>query len=129
MVTNCPCGRSKAYEECCGLVHADFHKAITAEDLMRSRYSAFTKANGDYLMKSHHSTTRPIKEKEAIVAWAKSVTWVKLEVLATGLGLEADLEGVVEFKAHFTEDDQAGVIHETSFFNRENGHWVYVKGV
>lgn len=129
MVVNCPCGRRKALVDCCGLIHVDIHKAITAEDLMRSRYSAFTKANGDYLMLSHHSTTRPIKEKEAIVAWAKSVTWVKLEVLKTGLGLESDLEGVVEFKAHFIEDGQADVIHETSFFNRENGHWVYVKGI
>lgn len=129
MVVNCPCGRSKAYEACCGLVHANIHKAITAEDLMRSRYSAFTQANGDYLMQSHHTTTRPINEKEAIVAWAKSVRWVKLEVLNTALGQEADAEGVVEFKAHFIEDGQADVIHETSFFTRENGHWVYVKGV
>ena len=129
MVVNCPCGRSMAYEACCGLVHANIHNAITAEDLMRSRYSAFTQANGDYLMQSHHTTTRPINEKEAIVAWAKSVRWGKLEVLNTALGQEADLEGVVEFKAHFIEDGQADVIHETSFFTKENGHWVYVKGV
>ena len=129
MVGSCPCGRNKTYEACCGLLHTNIHKGATAEDLMRSRYTAFTKANGNYLMLSHHSSTRPIKEKEAIVTWAKSVNWVKLEVLATKLGAEADAEGVVEFKAYFIEGGQEDVIHETSFFERENGHWVYVKGI
>ena len=48
---------------------------------MRSRYSAFVLANGDYLMATHHKSTRPIKEKKAIVKWAKSVQWLKLEIL------------------------------------------------
>lgn len=129
MVACCPCGSSKTYYNCCGVVHQDIQQAKTAEDLMRSRYTAFTQANGDYLMASQHSSTRPIKEKEAIVAWAKLVSWVKLEVLKTRLGAASDTEGVVEFKAHFIENGQADVIHETSFFEREDGHWVYVKGI
>ena len=58
----------------------------TAQQLMRSRYSAFVLANGDYLMETHHSSTRPIKEKKAIVKWAKSVQWIKLEIVETTKG-------------------------------------------
>ena len=43
----------------------------TAEDLMRSRYVAFTKGDVDYLMKSQHSSTRSISEKEDTKKWSK----------------------------------------------------------
>ncbi len=123
---NCPCGRPKTYAECCGKIHSDILKAITAEDLMRSRYSAFVLANGDYLMQSHHSSTRPISEKEEIVQWAKAMKWIKLEVLNSTKGTDLDLEGTVEFKAHFKDGFTKTYIHEKSRFVRENGYWVYL---
>jgi SEC-C motif-containing protein len=73
----CNCGNSKIYSECCAIAHKSLKEVTTAEQLMRSRYTAFTKANGDYLMESHHVSTRPIKEKEDMVAWAKSVEWIE----------------------------------------------------
>ena len=101
-------------------------KAITAEDLMRSRYTAFVLANGDYLMKSHHSKTRPLKEKKDIVTWAKSVKWIALEILHTTKGAKNDTEGTVTFKAFFYEDGIINCIHEHSKFIREHNSWVYL---
>lgn len=129
MVAVCPCGRKKPYSSCCGLIHTDIHQALTAEDLMRSRYTAFTMALGDYLMQSHQSGVRPEKDKASIVAWAKRVQWVKLEVLQTIAGGANDQQGMVEFKANFMEEGQAEVIHEKSAFIRENGHWVYLAAI
>ncbi len=122
----CPCGRLIKYEFCCGAIHNGISKAITAEDLMRSRYVAFTLADGDYLMTSHHSSTRPLSEKRAIVKWAKSVEWIKLEVLNTFKGAKKDTEGRVEFKAYFKTKDKIQFIHENSMFVRENEQWVYL---
>lgn len=68
-LNNCYCGNPEPYATCCGAIHNNHSKAITAEQLMRSRYSAFVLANGDYLMDSHHPSTRPIKEKKDIVSW------------------------------------------------------------
>nr|WP_298539846.1 YchJ family metal-binding protein [uncultured Aquimarina sp.] len=124
--SKCYCGRLQGYDVCCGSVHKDITQALVAEDLMRSRYTAFVLANGDYLMKSHHSSTRPIKEKKSIVKWAKSVKWIKLEVLHTSKGLASDEEGTVEFKAFYFENGTLEVIHENSAFVKENGHWVYL---
>ncbi len=93
---------------------------------MRSRYAAFVIANGDYLMKSHHSSTRPLQEKNDIVKWAKSVKWQKLQILNTSMGQTTDFEGQVEFKAFFKEKGKLKAIHERSHFERENGYWVYV---
>ncbi len=126
-MSNCHCGRSKVYTSCCGIIHQDIRAALTAEDLMRSRYSAFVIAKGDYLVKSHHSTTRPSsKEKKSIVRWAKSVNWIKLEVLQTSRGMPKDTEGTVEFKAFYYNDSGMQMIHEHSKFTKEQGHWVYV---
>lgn len=122
----CPCGRPKTYVDCCGQIHQNHAKAITAEDLMRSRYTAFVLANGDYLMQSHHSGTRPISEKKEIIRWAKSVKWIKLEVLNTTQGSSNDNEGTVEFKAYFKEGFVTTYIHENSYFTKENGNWMYV---
>jgi len=123
---NCPCGRVKPYESCCGIMHQDISMAKTAEDLMRSRYVAFTKGDGDYLMQSHHSSTRPNPEKEEIEKWAKSVKWKGLEVIGSTKGTENDTEGTVEFKAFFKELGRKKVIHENSKFVLEYGVWVYL---
>lgn len=123
---NCHCGHKETYSNCCQKAHLDIACAQTAEHLMRSRYSAFVLANGDYLMQSHHSTTRPIKEKKDIVKWAKSVQWIKLEVLETSKGLRNDTEGTVTFNAYFYENGKVDVIHEKSAFLKENDLWMYI---
>ncbi len=128
--SNCPCGKPESYKECCETIHRNIANAQTAETLMRSRYTAFTKALGDYLMKSHHSKTRPIFEKEEIVKWTKSVKWNRLEILNTSGGLEMDSSGTVEFKAYYYENrfgkTKLKCIHENSYFEKENGLWMYV---
>ncbi|GAA3560225.1 YchJ family protein [Snuella lapsa] len=125
-IINCYCGNSKTYAECCQKAHIDMASVTTAEQLMRSRYSAFVLADVDYLMQSHHSTTRPIKEKNAIVTWAKSVHWIKLDVIETFKGNPHDQEGTVTFNAYFYENGKIDVIHEKSAFIKENKHWKYL---
>jgi len=126
----CNCGSGNDYNLCCGIAHNNILDVRTAEQLMRSRYMAFCMANGDYLHKSHHSTTRTNSklERKEIVKWAKSVSWVKLEIISTQAGLENDNFGTVEFKAYYLENGISGIIHEKSTFEKENGYWVYVGG-
>ncbi|GAA4295535.1 YchJ family protein [Aestuariibaculum suncheonense] len=123
---NCYCGNNKPYSECCEVFHKNGGKTETAEQLMRSRYSAFVLANGDYLMLSHHSSTRPVKKKKAIVNWAKSVQWIKLEVQKTSKGTATDNDGTVTFNAYFYENGKLDVIYEKSAFVKENNIWKYL---
>ena len=100
-------------------MHNDIQQATTAEQLMRSRFSAFVLANTDYLYLSHYSKTRPSKkEHEKIKIWTKSVQWIKLEVLNS-------TKNTVHFKAFYMENGQVQVIEENSKFVKENGYWVY----
>ncbi|MFC2110085.1 YchJ family protein [Bacteroidota bacterium] len=124
---NCACGSGKEYKCCCGPIHSGKEKAKTAEELMRSRYTAFTKADGNYLMRSYHSSTRPLSEKKEIVRWAKSVTWLSLVIISKSKGEINDAEGTVEFKASFLENGVVKVIYENSYFSKEKGCWLYVR--
>lgn len=126
----CPCNPTTEYKNCCKKAHQNINLAITAENLMRSRYSAFVLGDIDYLQRSHHSSTRPNKrEKKEILQWAKSVQWIKLEVLNTYKGTSMDSIGKVEFKAFFMENGKVKIIHENSLFYKETEYWNYVKGV
>jgi SEC-C motif-containing protein len=124
---NCPCGNDLPYSDCCAKAHENHRSVKTAEALMRSRYSAFALGNGNYLQQSHAISTRPsIAEGNEIESWAKSVSWVKLEVLNTAMGTHSDLEGTVEFVAYFLESGTMNTIKENSYFEKKNGAWYYV---
>jgi SEC-C motif-containing protein len=129
MRNSCPCGSGLSYSACCESVISGRKDAITAQELMRSRYTAFTIANVDYLMRSHSAKTRPVKERKSIEKWAKSVMWMGLTIIQTQGGEASDEVGSVEFKALYLENRKPQQIHEKSLFRRENGKWVYVSGV
>lgn len=125
----CPCGKNQTYKNCCEKIHINFSTAICAEDLMRSRYTAFTLGMGQYLNDSHHKTSRNESEKESIEKWAKSVKFIKLEILNSTLGNIDDTNGTVEFKAHFKQGVFKRVIHENSSFIKEDGSWYYLGSI
>ncbi|MDA3852913.1 MAG: YchJ family metal-binding protein [Bacteroidales bacterium] len=126
----CYCKSEKPFSECCEPILADQSVAKTAEALMRSRYTAFVMANVDYLERSQHVSTRIDKEeKESTLEWTKSVDWMGLQIVSTRAGLEADVEGWVEFKATYIEDGELECIHENSYFVKEAGLWYYQSGV
>ena len=91
---------------------------------MRSRYSAFAVEDAAYLLKSHHSSTRP-----ATLDFEPKLRWTGLEILGTTGGTAFHTDGTVEFIAHYTEAGHAGSMRENSFFVREDGNWVYVRAV
>jgi SEC-C motif-containing protein len=126
---SCPCSSGLLFDNCCEPIISGRKAAVTAQELMRSRYTAFTQANVDYLMRSHSAKTRPVKERKSIEKWAKSVVWMGLTIIQAQAGEASDEVGYVEFKAFYIENGQPQQIHEKSLFRRENGKWVYVSGV
>lgn len=127
-MNSCYCGNDKPFKNCCELIHTGKTEATTAEELMKSRYSAFVKTNGGFLMKSHSTQTRDLSSKNEIVKWAKSVKWIKLEIVECVLGKENDLTGIVEFKAYYKDKIFKRCIHERSNFLKEDNKWVYLNG-
>ena len=130
----CPCGGG-AYADCCGKYHRGAVPA-TAEQLMRSRYSAYAKGLSDYVQASWHPSTRPAEVENDAAA-----KWLGLEIrrhaahddTASVDTAAVDTASVdtasVEFVARYRIDGRAHRLHETSRFVREGGQWFYLDGV
>jgi SEC-C motif domain protein len=88
---------------------------------MRSRYSAFSRADVGYLERTQRDPT--IWAETA--TWAASVTWLSLRITDRVLGGEADVTGEVEFVARSLEAGQVVSMHERSRFSRNGGAWRY----
>ncbi|TWD84689.1 SEC-C motif-containing protein [Kribbella amoyensis] len=116
----CPCGLGAAYGDCCGGLHQGRKEAATAEQLMRSRYSAFVVRDEAYLLRSWSTPNRPPS-----LRFDDRIEWTGLEILGSTDGGPFHTAGTVEFRAHFTENGQAGDQYENSHFVREDGRWVY----
>jgi SEC-C motif-containing protein len=121
---NCPCLSGEQYRDCCGRFHSASAKAATAEQLMRSRYSAFVLLDAGYLMDTWHPDTRP-----SGLELDPRIEWRRLDIVSTHRGGPLDNQGTVEFKAHFRQDGQRGVHHETSSFLKVGSQWYYLDAV
>jgi SEC-C motif-containing protein len=115
----CPCGGDD-YAACCGRFHAG-QVAQTAEELMRSRYSAYALGLFDYVAATWHPRTRPpadsLKDDGA--------RWIGLEVKRHSASGD---EATVEFVARCRIGGRAQRMHEVSRFLREDGKWYYLDG-
>lgn len=121
--TYCPCGTNKPYAKCCGRYIAENIIPASAEALMRSRYTAYTLRDENYLLATWHSSTRP--EKLNLEEQAK-VKWLGLQVKRHEKQ-DAD-HATVEFVARNKEFGIGIRLHEVSRFVREDGRWFYVDG-
>ncbi|MER7077464.1 YchJ family protein [Saccharopolyspora kobensis] len=119
----CPCGLGEPFAECCAPLHSGERRASTAEQLMRSRFSAFAVGDASYLLASWHPSTRPDE-----VELDPEQRWVHLEILERTGGGPFDSAGTVRFRAHYRLPGERGTLTENSRFAKEGGAWYYVDG-
>jgi SEC-C motif-containing protein len=117
------CLSGEQYRMCCGRFHSGAAEAATAEQLMRSRYSAFVLLDGAYLLRTWHP-----KEAPRELDLDPEMEWRRLDIVAADRGGPLDAQGTVEFKAHYRHSGERGVLHEVSRFVREDGRWFYLDG-
>jgi SEC-C motif-containing protein len=128
---SCPCG-GPCFDTCCGPFVTGAAVPNTAEQLMRSRYSAYTRGDEAYLRATWHHTTLPAGP---IVEPDERCHWLGLEV-KSALRLrqrKANLpenpdRDTVEFVARYKIAGRAHRLHEVSRFVREDGRWFYLDG-
>ena len=119
---DCPCCSGKIFEECCEPFLLNNKKPAIPEELMRSRYSAYTQINIPYLIETTHPKTRKYYSPKAMQEWAETCNWLKLEVI------EAH-DNKVLFHAHFEDENGITQVHkELSTFKQEDGVWYFVDG-
>jgi SEC-C motif-containing protein len=127
-MNTCPCGTELTYEECCGPIIDGTQNASSAEQLMRSRYTAYAKQDIGYILSSLHPKHREGFDEKGTRQWAKNSQWQNLEIVNTSGGGEDDTEGFVEFIATYTEGGAKKEHHEVASFKKDDGKWYFVDG-
>lgn len=122
----CPCGSNRNYDVCCGLYIDGNQKPLTPEDLMRSRYTAYSQAKVEYIAKTMRSPAADGFDLEGARHWASRVKWLRLSVHHAEIDMN---KGFVEFSAFYQDGKKEQVIHEISEFHLIDGVWFYVNGV
>jgi SEC-C motif-containing protein len=124
----CPCGSGVPLNSCCKPFIDGTAQAPTAEALMRSRYTAYTLQNIDYLKSTLHGSELRDFDKDSTAKWAQESTWLGLEIVKTSAGSASDKDGIVEFKARYERDGEIQEHHESSLFRKIDGRWLYSGG-
>jgi len=130
----CPCCSGRSYESCCKPLHCGVRRAVTAEQLMRSRYSAFVLSEVDYLIATHPDPVTPsAKRRNGLLENCREARWLGLKILAVESGEVGDRKGTVRFEAWFRAGGQRHVMQELSLFQRRDGacdgDWLYIKAL
>lgn len=121
----CPCGGSERYLNCCEPLHQGLRKVQTAQQLMRSRYSAFVKHKIDYIVATTALGQQKFLDVVAISDWAKSNQWLKLEIVQAQEKLDKH-HAQVEFKAHYYDGQNDQIHHEISHFVKFENNWYFL---
>ncbi len=139
----CYCGSPEDYADCCAPLHQGIRQAQTPEQLMRSRFSAYVLAQVPYIEQTYHSTKRTANARAEIDDFARSATFISLQVLSSPENSPllprdclpsnkspetADI-GYVHFIVKFFLDDKLQILEEESRFVREDQQWRYLDGV
>src|SRR4051812_20464229 len=104
----CPCGSGGLFNECCEPLLTGQRPAASAEQLMRSRFTAHVARDYAYL----HRTYQPTAKLPYVEEIDESPTaWTRLVVHSHEPGKNSDT-AFVDFSAYFTADGAEGALHE-----------------
>lgn len=90
---------------------------------MRSRYTAYSQANINYIQETMRGDALQNFDAEEARNWAQSIKWLKLEVIRSSMSAED--KGLVEFIAYYRYQNKKHQLHEISQFELINQRWYY----
>ncbi len=119
----CPCQSQKNYSNCCQPLHQN-QNAHQAEDLMRSRYSAYVLGLIDYLVATTLPSQQAALNIDSMKQWSTDSTWLGLTI-----DDKADLDtnhATVTFTATWQEHGETYSHQERSIFVLHNNAWYFI---
>ncbi|MEP4889605.1 MAG: YchJ family protein [Aliiglaciecola sp.] len=118
----CPCCSNKSFADCCGPFIFRTNSPVSAEQLMRSRFSAYAKKNYQYILDTYATSSRQNLSANELQQGDNGTQWLSLEIV------DCPNVNTVEFKAYSCVDNCFYLLHEVSNFRLEDEQWVYVDG-
>jgi len=139
----CPCDSGKQFTSCCLPIINGEKYAISPEQLMRSRFSAYVSKNTQYIFNSYALSSQKSQSIEDIKSWANNCHFIKLTIHSTSPFTDEHLAQdsllpTVEFTALYRVADRLYQMTEKSRFIKESqtnsqqvlrdSQWVYLDG-
>lgn len=125
---SCPCGSNRPLADCCRPILELPSRALTAESLMRARYTAHVLGDVPFVCETVHTTRRAEHAPATIQQWMNTVTWEGLTIVTTKKGQADDREGWVWFEAQYHNGKVRKLHREYSYFRKEGTQWYFVEG-
>ena len=122
LISHCPCCSGKSYSDCCSQYIDGRLLPTTPEQLMRSRYTAYSLVKIDYIIKTMKGSALKEFDPESAKQWAQQVKWTRLKIRKSQWGKS---RGFVEFFAYYLFNHQEHTLHEISEFHFEIDRWYY----
>lgn len=79
-MTTCYCGSGQEFTSCCQPLLLGEQHAVTAEQLMRSRFSAYCTQAIDYIVQTYHASQRSATATVEITSFAQAAYFIDLKV-------------------------------------------------
>lgn len=118
----CYCGSNKSFGNCCESFLRGTSFPSTAEELMRSRYSAYVTMNVSYILETTSPKFRKYYNAKSILEWASNSTWIGLEIISSS-------EKRVKFVATYLDESNVLTRHaEDSRFEKIANRWYFIDG-
>src|SRR5438067_8942251 len=119
----CPCGSGRTFGACCEPILKRKRPAASAEELMRSRFTAHAIGNYEHLHRTYLPTARQpyVAEKDV-----PATDWTRLVIHSHEPGPKPDM-ATVDFSAYFKDGSSEQALHEKSEFQRIDGQWYFTR--
>jgi SEC-C motif-containing protein len=118
----CPCGSGQKFSACCEPIIKQQRVAATAEQAMRSRFTAHAMQDSEHLHRTYLPTaSQPyVAEKQT----GEPMQWTRLVIHSHEPEVKPNMS-YVDFSAYYREGNSEQVMHEKSEFLRVNGVWLF----
>jgi SEC-C motif domain protein len=122
----CPCGSGKPFAQCCLPILKRERKAETAEQVMRSRFTAHVAHDYEHLHRTYRETAKEPYVPDEEEGGGRD--WTRLVIHSHEPGPKPDL-AFVDFTAYYKEGDKELSFPEKAEFQKIDGEWIYTKAV
>lgn len=112
----CFCGSHNNFSVCCQPFIEGKTSVNTAEQLMRSRFSAYAIGNAQYVYDTYAKSAQVEQSVEEIAQWGNSCVWIALIIHPLEASINSATEQFVEFSAFYISNNTLCELREKSRF-------------
>jgi len=123
----CYCGSNCDFSSCCQPYINKKAPVQTAEQLMRSRFSAYVLGDAQYIYDTYAKSSQAEQSVEGIEDWSKSCAWIALKIYPLVNSENKPTEQFIEFSAFYITNNVLCELREKSRFILEENTTVNSK--